>query len=92
MAGPDMAARRAAQAKGAAMPPQSPGGPPRFPIRNASDLDKAIRAVGRVRPNTDQARAKVRRYIISRAGALGLSKQIPDSWNSDGSLKDGATS
>jgi hypothetical protein len=87
-----MAARRAAQAKGQAMPPSKPGGPPRFPIRNASDLDKAIGAVGEVRPATDAARAKVRRYIIGRASALGLSKQIPDTWQADGSLKPGATS
>jgi hypothetical protein len=86
MAGPSMAARKAAQAKGAAMPPSKPGGAPRFPIRNASDLGKAIEAVGRVRPATDAARAKVRRYIIGRAKALGLSKQIPSSWNPDGSL------
>jgi hypothetical protein len=87
-----MAARKAAQAKGQAMPPSRPGGPPRFPIRNASDLGKAIQAVGEVKPATDAARAKVRRYIISRAAALGLSKQIPSSWNPDGSLKSGSTS
>lgn len=88
MAGPDAAARKAALAKGAAMPPLRPGGSPRFPIRNGSDLDKAIMAVGRVKPATDAARAKVRRYIIGRARALGLSSKIPSSWQSDGSVKD----
>lgn len=59
----------------------------RFPIRNAADMDNAIRAVGRVRPNTEQARAMVRRHIIRRARALGSSKSIPPTWNPDGSLK-----
>lgn len=59
----------------------------RFPIRNKSDLSNAIRAVGRVRPNTEEARAKVRRFIIRRARALGATDQIPDSWAADGSLK-----
>jgi len=59
----------------------------RFPIRNRSDLENAIRAVGRVRPDTDAARAQVRRFIIKRARALGLADAIPNSWNSDGSLK-----
>jgi hypothetical protein len=59
----------------------------RFPIRNRDDLANAIRAVGRVRPNTEEARAKVRRFIIKRARQLDASSMIPDSWNSDGSLK-----
>jgi hypothetical protein len=74
------------------MPPSSPGGAPRFPVRNGADLDKAIRAVGRVKPDTDAARAKVRRYIIGRASALGLRSKIPSSWQADGSLKPGSAS
>lgn len=62
-----------------------PGG--RFPIRNRTDLDKAIKAVGRVRPDTDEARAAVRRFCIRRARELGLMDMIPDTWNDDGSLK-----
>ena len=58
-----------------------------FPIRNREDLANAIRAVGRVRPNTEAERAKVRRYIIRRARALGLTGMIPETWASDGSLK-----
>lgn len=58
----------------------------RFPIRNRSDLQNAIRAVGRAKGG-EEGRRKVRRYIIRRAKALGLSSMIPDSWGSDGSLK-----
>lgn len=53
----------------------------RFPIRNRADLENAIRAVGRVRPNTEDARAKVRRYTIKRARQLGLMDMIPDTWD-----------
>lgn len=62
-----------------------PGG--RFPIRNRSDLMNAIRAVGRVKPNTEEARAKVRRFIIRRAKELNAESLIPDTWRADGSLK-----
>ncbi len=88
MAAPDAETMRKLQKQGKAMPPAQPGGSPRFPIRNADDLDNAIRAVGRVKPATDAARSKVRRYIIARAKALGLSSRIPDTWNSDGDLID----
>ena len=73
--------RRRATQRGQAMQ----GG--RFPIHNREDLQNAIRAVGRVRPNTEAARSKVRRFIIRRARALGLTNLIPDTWASDGSLK-----
>ena len=73
--------RNRAESSGAAME----GG--RYPIENEQDLRNAIRAVGRARPNTDAERNKVRRHIMKRARALGLSKLIPQSWNSDGSLK-----
>jgi hypothetical protein len=61
-----------------------PGG--RFPIRNREDLLKAIRAVGRAKGG-ERGRTTVRRFIIKRARALGLASLIPDSWNSDGTLK-----
>lgn len=77
---PTAAERDRAESKGQALE----GG--RFPIRNASDLDRAIRAVGRARPNTEEERRKVRRFIASRAKALGLSSRIPDNWRADGSL------
>lgn len=69
--------RDKAESKGQAMS----GG--RFPIRNRSDLENAIRAVGRAKGD----RNAVRRFIIKRARALGLTNLIPDTWNSDGSLK-----
>lgn len=78
---PSAEKRNRAEKSGAAME----GG--RFPIENREDLLNAIRAVGRARPNTDAERAKVRRHIMRRARALGLTELIPDSWNSDGSLK-----
>jgi hypothetical protein len=74
--------------------PASSGGSgdqPRFPIPNTAYLSKAIRAVGRAKPNTPEQRAKVRRYIIKRANALGASDSIPDNWNSDGTLKGGGS-
>ena len=86
MAAPDAATMRNLQSRGKAMPNAS--GNPSFPVRNADDLDKAIKAVGRVKPDTDAARAKVRVYIAARAKALGLSSRIPDTWDSSGNLKD----
>lgn len=60
-----------------------------FPIPDKNHLQKAIRAVGRARPNTPEHRAKVRRHIIQRARALGATDMIPEDWNSNGSLKNG---
>ena len=73
--------------QGKAIPAPNQDRPGRFQIENSSDLDNAIRAVGRVRPNNDAARAKVRRFIIRRAKALGQSGKIPDNWDSSGNLK-----
>jgi hypothetical protein len=75
------AARKKAAAQGQAMP----GG--RFPVKTRADLENAIRAVGRVRPDTEEARSQVRRFLIKRAKALGASDAIPDTWAADGSLK-----
>ena len=72
--------RKALAKTGEAMP----GG--RFPIRNASDLANAIQAVGRA-SGGEEGRDAVRRHIIKRAKALGLSDKIPDTWNADGTLK-----
>ena len=73
--------RRAAQRNQAL-----PGG--RFPIRNCEDARNAVRAVGRVRPNTEEARSAVRRFIIRRVRSLGgCNDAIPDNWNADGTLK-----
>jgi len=54
-----------------------------YPIENKADLDNAIHAVGRGNADHDA----IRRHIITRAKSLGASSEIPDNWNSDGSLK-----
>jgi len=68
--------RRRMAASGEAMPDGS------YPIADAADLDNAIHAVGRGGASHDA----IRRHIIKRADALGLSSRIPDNWNADGSL------
>lgn len=87
MATPDTKTMRNLQKQGKAMPPGKPGGRPRFNIQNRADLQNAINAIGRVRPNTDEARAKVRIYVMKRARALGLTSMIPDTWLPTGYLK-----
>lgn len=77
MAGPDTVTRKKLAKTGKALPDGGTGSGGRFPIRNESDLRKAIRAVGRARP---EDRGKVRAFIKRRAAALGLSHLIPDSW------------
>lgn len=62
---------------GAAMPDGS------YPIADEQDLDNAIHAVGRGGADHNA----IRKHVIKRADALGLSSKIPDNWNSDGSLK-----
>lgn len=57
-----------------------------YPIEDAEDLDNAIHAVGRGGSDHDA----IRRHIVKRAKALGLSERIPDNWNDDGSLKESA--
>lgn len=85
MAGPSKSEREKAASKGNAMPDSESGG--RFPVRNRSDLAKAIKAVGRAKGG-EEGRRKVRRFIIKRARELGLTSMIPDSWSSDGSVGD----
>lgn len=77
------AAREYAASKGSAMDGGS------YPIRpldmhGKTDLDKAINAVGR----GDASHDKIRRHIMTRAEALGLTSMIPDNWQSDGSITD----
>lgn len=55
-----------------------------YPIDDLEDLRNAIHAVGRGNADHDA----LRKYIIGRAGALSATDEIPDNWNSDGSLKD----
>src|SRR5215472_8219437 len=72
--------RESAASKGEAMDGGS------YPIKDKDDLEKAIRAVGRGGADHDS----IRKHIISRAKALGLSALIPENWNSDGSLQQNA--
>lgn len=53
-----------------------------YPIADAEDLDNAIHAVGRGKNNSHDA---IRKHIIKRAKALGLSSKIPESWSESGS-------
>jgi hypothetical protein len=82
---PTVAQRKVFAKQGVAMPGGS------FYIRNASDLDNAIAAVGRATPNANESetsrRNAVRRHIMERARFLKLESRIPDTWNSDGTLK-----
>jgi hypothetical protein len=93
----DLQTRKNLQKIGQAMPPSQANASdaPRFPIKTRSgpsdSLSAAIHAVGRARPNTPEERAKVRRYIMRVAASKGWSADIPDNWNSDGSLKDGGS-
>jgi hypothetical protein len=77
--------KKAMLAKGHAM--KNPSGDPSYPIKTKSDLRKAIRAVGRGGADHDA----IRKHIVQRAAALGLSNMIPDNWNKDGSMKENAT-
>jgi len=87
MAQPNAAQMRQLVKSGEAMPAPGQSRPGRFQIRNRAELADAILAVGRVRPPTEEARAKVRRFIIKRAKAIGAAEAIPGSWAADGSLK-----
>lgn len=62
---------------GEAMPDES------YPIKDADDLDNAIRAVGR----GDDPHSTIRRHIIKRADALHMADKIPDSWKMNGALQ-----
>ncbi len=61
-------------------------GDPSYPIKTKADLRKAIKAVGRGGADHD----KIRKHVMDRAKALGLTSLIPDTWNADGSLKESA--
>jgi hypothetical protein len=84
MAGPDTSTRKRLAKQGKAMPGGDSGG--RFPIRNEADARKAIQAVGRAKGG-EAGRAAVRRFIMKRLIALGLTRLKPESWQADGSLK-----
>jgi hypothetical protein len=73
---PSAEERRQMAKSGVAMPDGS------YYIRNGADLDNAIHAVGR----GGASHNAIRRHIIRRAKALGLSSRIPDTWGADGSI------
>lgn len=87
MARPDAKTMSNLVQRGQAMPPApGTGRKGRYNIRNAAELQDAIDAVGRA-AGGEEGRRKVRRFIMRRANALGLSNKIPNNWNPDGSLK-----
>ena len=59
-----------------------------YPIKDEDDLKKAIHAVGR----GNASHNAIRKHIIARAKALGLSSLIPDNWSADGSLTEAKAS
>lgn len=71
--GPSQKARATAQKKGQAFKSG------RYPVRNVSDLKKAIKAFGRAR---DADKPAIKRFIMRRARALGATQLIPSSWTS----------
>lgn len=75
----NQADRDALAKSGAALPDGS------YPVADEHDLHNAIHAVGRGRHSSHDA---IRRHVIARAKALGLSSLIPEDWKSDGSLHD----
>lgn len=87
MATPSAEEMRRLVRRGQAMPAPDQSRPGRFPIRNRSELADAIRAVGRARGG-EAGRRTVRRFIIKRARALDATSMIPDTWRSDGSLRE----
>lgn len=84
---PDADTMRRLVKQGKAMPAPGQDRPGRFNIANRQDLLNAIQAVGRVQPPTEEARAKVRRFILKRARELQLTQLIPGTWAADGTLK-----
>lgn len=64
--------RRAMASRGQAMPDGS------YPIADRADLENAIQAFGRAKNP-----AAVKRHIIKRARALGLTELLPESWGSN---------
>lgn len=89
MARPPAKTMRQLVKKGHALPPApGTGRPGRFNIRNRAELSDAIFAVGRA-AGGEEGRRKVRRFIMRRAKALGLTSMIPNTWQADGSIKIG---
>lgn len=72
--------RRQMAGRGQAMPDGS------YPIANEQDLRNAIQAFGRAKnPNS------VKRHIITRARALGLTELLPEEWKTKKNISNGFT-
>lgn len=84
MAQPKAKEMRRLVSGGKAMPAPGQSRPARFWIRNEDDLKRAIKAVGRV---PAEKQPMTRKFIMRKARGLGLANRIPDTWNSDGTLK-----
>lgn len=63
--------------KGQALPPKTPGGPPRFPIAKPADVKDAVGLVGQV---PDAEKAKVKAHIVKCAKKVGGTQHIPTNW------------
>jgi hypothetical protein len=70
------ARRRAALSEGKALPPLTEGEEPRYPINDCTDVENAIRDLGRTAAGD---RERVRRHITKRALELGC--DLPESWH-----------
>lgn len=80
---PDAAERKAALAKGEALPPLKKGGEPRFPVDKLSLFKKAVHMV-QLSASPDPT---VRRFLMAVARKRRWTAAIPANWASDGSLK-----
>jgi hypothetical protein len=70
--------RRVMSGRGQAMPDGS------YPIADKADLQNAVQAFGRAKnPNA------VKRHIITRARALGLSDMLPEEWKTKKNISNG---
>lgn len=74
----DAAQMKKMMSSGAAM--KNPSGDASYPIADEEDLHNAIHAVGRGSADHNA----IRRHIIARAKALGLSHMLPANWSSSG--------
>lgn len=62
---------------------KNPDGSYSYPIDDADDLARAIKAVGRGKKASHDA---IRKYVAGRAKAMGKSDEVPETWGADGSL------
>ena len=80
---PTAAQRKSALSQGKALPhPSGNPGQARFPITNATLLGRAIRMVQLAKGD----KTAIRRYIMAKARAMGLSSMIPAHWKPDGTI------